>query len=45
MCEIPFPEVVMEVAYLAGIFLFFGLMAALAVGCDKLGNSKPGGSK
>lgn len=30
----------MDLAYIAEIFLFFGLMAALAVGCDKLGGPK-----
>ena len=30
----------MELAYIAGIFLFFGLLVALAVGCDKLGGTK-----
>ena len=30
----------MELAYLAGILLLFGLMVALAIGCDKLGGAK-----
>lgn len=30
----------MELVYIAGIFLFFGLMVALVVGCDKLGGPK-----
>ncbi len=30
----------MDLAYLAGIVLFFVLMAGLAVGCAKLGASK-----
>ena len=30
----------MDLIYLAGIALFFGLMIAMAVGCDKLGGGK-----
>ena len=30
----------MDIAYLAGFVLFFGLMAALAVGLAKLGGPK-----
>ena len=30
----------MDLFYLAGIVLFFALMAALAVGCAKLGGAK-----
>lgn len=30
----------MELVYVAGILLFFGLVAALAVGCNKLGGLK-----
>lgn len=30
----------MDLFYLAGIALFFALMAALAVGCAKLGGAK-----
>lgn len=30
----------MELAYIAGIFLFFGLMVAVAIGCNKLGGKK-----
>lgn len=30
----------MDLFYLAGIALFFALMAALAVGCAKLGGTK-----
>lgn len=30
----------MDLFYLAGIVLFFALMAALAVGCAKLGGTK-----
>ena len=30
----------MESVYIAGIFLFFGLLMALAIGCDKLGGPK-----
>lgn len=30
----------MEFVYIAGIFLFFGLLVALAIGCDKLGGPK-----
>lgn len=30
----------MEPAYIAGIFLFFALLVALAIGCDKLGGRK-----
>lgn len=30
----------MDLFYLAGIALFFALMAALAVGCAKLGSAK-----
>ena len=30
----------MELAYIAGILLFFGLMVVLAIGCDKLGGPK-----
>ena len=30
----------MEFIYISGIFLFFGLLVALAVGCDKLGGPK-----
>jgi hypothetical protein len=30
----------MDVIYLAAIVLFFGLMAAMAVGCARLGGDK-----
>ena len=30
----------MDLVYLAGIALFFGLMAGLAFGCAKLGGSR-----
>jgi hypothetical protein len=30
----------MDLIYLAGILLFFALMAAMAVGCSKLGGAK-----
>ena len=30
----------MDLVYLAGIILFFGLTAALAVGCARLGGGK-----
>jgi len=30
----------MEIVYLAGIFLFFGLMVGFAHGCAKLGGLK-----
>ena len=30
----------MDFVYLAGIVLFFGLMAVMAVGCSKLGGAK-----
>ena len=30
----------MELAYLAGIVLFFGLMVGLAIGCARLGGAK-----
>ena len=30
----------MDLVYLAGIVLFFSLMAAMAVGCAKLGGTK-----
>ena len=30
----------MDFFYLAGILLFFGLMAAMAVGCAKLGGAQ-----
>jgi len=30
----------MDLVYLAGILLFFGLMSAMAVGCAKLGGVK-----
>jgi len=30
----------MDIIYLAGILLFFTLMAAMAVGCAKLGGAK-----
>ncbi len=30
----------MDLVYLAGIALFFGLMAAMAIGCDRLGGAK-----
>ena len=30
----------MDLVYLAGIALFFGLMAAMAAGCAKLGSHK-----
>jgi hypothetical protein len=30
----------MELAYIAGIFVLFGLLVALAIGCDKLGGRK-----
>jgi hypothetical protein len=30
----------MDLIYLAGIALFFALMAAMAVGCARLGGSK-----
>lgn len=30
----------MDLVYLAGIVLFFALMAGLAVGCGKLGGAK-----
>ncbi len=30
----------MDLVYLAGVALFFALMAAMAVGCDRLGAGK-----
>ena len=30
----------MDLIYLAVVFLFFGLMAAMAIGCSKLGGAK-----
>jgi hypothetical protein len=30
----------MDLIYLAGIVLFFSLMAAMAIGCAKLGGAK-----
>jgi len=30
----------MDLIYLAGILLFFALMAAMAIGCAKLGGAK-----
>ena len=30
----------MDLVYLAGIVLFFSLMAAMAIGCAKLGGAK-----
>lgn len=35
----------MDLAYLAATLLFFGLTAALAMGCDKLGCGRAGGHK
>lgn len=30
----------MDLIYLAGIVLFFGLIAAMAIGCERLGGGK-----
>lgn len=30
----------MEFAYIAGMFVFFGLLVGLAIGCDKLRGPK-----
>lgn len=30
----------MDLIYLAGLVLFFGLMAGMALGCDRLGGKK-----
>jgi hypothetical protein len=30
----------MDIIYLAGIFILFGVTAALAIGCDRLGGKK-----
>ena len=36
----PVMEAAMDLVYIAGIVLFFGLMVAMAVGCAKLGGDK-----
>ena len=38
--SLSFTEAIMDIVYLAGMLLFFGLMAAMAIGCARLGGAK-----